>query len=178
VNTPTTPSRPDKSARWTWTRWLTFLGGSLFGLLFDWEALIHALRHQPFAYGTHSPGSLLGLLIGGTILPVAVTFLAPRKSFLWAAAALLIHLAWSLLDRVAAHNTPGLLQDLRGNSADALVNLLLFCGPLSLIRLLLRRHQNGKTQRLAAQYARMHQAADQHGVWPPPINRDGYSEDR
>ncbi len=174
---PTPLSRPDKRARWT--RWVTFLGGSVFGLLFDWEALLPALRHHPYAYGSHSPASLLGIFVGGTFLPIAVTFLAPRKSFLWAAAALLVHLAWSLLDRVAAHNIPGLLQDLRGNSADALVNLLLFCGPISLIRLLLRRRHDGKTKRIAAQQALLRLAAEhQPGVWPPPINPHGYPEDR
>lgn len=162
-----------------WTRWLTFLGGSVFGLLFDWEDLLPALRHQPYTDGPHSPGSLLGLFIGGTVLPVAVAFLAPRKSFLWATAALLVQLAWSLLDRVAAHNVPGLLQYLRGNGASALVNLLLFCGPISLVRLLIRRRQDGKTQRLAAQHALMRQAAEhQPGVWPPPVNPHGYSEHR
>ena len=159
-----------------WTRGLTWIGGSAFGLLFDWEALVPALRHRPYAYGSPSALTEIASLIGSFVLPLVVTFLAPRKSFLWAAAALGVQTAWSLLDRIVALNGPGLIHDFLENGGVALAALLILCGPVSLVRLFLRRHFDGKTRRIAAQQATMRQAAeDQAGVWPPPIRTDRHN---
>ncbi len=158
-----------------WSRFMKWFVGSVFGLLFDWEALAPALRHRPYAYGPHSALSALAFPLGAYLLPLAVTFLAPRKPFLWAAAALGVHVAWSLLDRVVALNGPGLRHDFLDNGADALATLLVLCGPISLIRLLFRHHAEG-TRRIAEQQAALRQAAeDQAGVWPPPIRTDRHT---
>ena len=155
--------------RGRWTLGLVIVGGSICGLMFDWEALYPALLHRTFSYGTHSVVSSFGLLLGRYLLPVVVTFLAPRKSFLWAAAVLGVSVAWSLMDRVVSLNGPGFIHDFKDNGYDALRALLIFCGPISFVRLLLRRHRDGKTQRIAQQQAWMQQASEpQAGVWPPP----------
>ena len=160
---------PD-ALRGRWTIGLTIIGGSIFGLMFDWEALYPALTHRMFHYGSHGDIAMLGELIGGYVLPLVVVFLAPRKSFIWAAAALGVGLVWSLMDRIVTLNDPGLLSDLKDNGAAALVTLIVLCSPISLVRLLLRRRHDGKLRRIAAQQAWMQQASQaQAGVWPPPI---------
>ena len=171
-HTTDTHKDPD-AARARWTLWLT-LGGNVFGLMFDSDALSAALRHRSYAYGSHSDVSTLGLLLGDFVLPVAVTALAPRKSFLWAAAALGITLAWSLADRAVALNWPGLIHDLESNGLEHSLALLFFCGPIALVRLLMRRGRDGRVRRLAEQQAWMRRAAEaQAGVWPPPVRTDG-----
>jgi len=169
-----TQKDPDK-ARARWTLWLALGGGNVFGLMFDSDALSAALRHRPYAYGSHGAVSLAGMLLGDLFLPVVVTGLAPRKSFLWAAAVLGITLAWSLADRVALLNVPGLVHDLEGNGLGRLLSLLLFCGPVSLVRLLMRRGRDGRARRLTGQQAWMQWAAQaQAGTWPPPARTDGH----
>lgn len=152
------------------TLWLVLIGANICGLAFDSDALGAALRHHPFAYGTHSALSTLGMILGDFVLPVVVVSLAPRRSFLWAAAALCIDLAWSLMDRMVSLNGPGLVSDLADNGAGNLAALLVFCGPISLIRFLVRRSQDHHAQRMREQQDWMRRAAeDQTGVWPPPI---------
>ncbi len=146
-----------------------------------WEALYPALRHRPFHYGSghHSSLALLGILLGTFALPLVVASLTPRKSFLWAAAPSGIVLAWSLTDRMVARNVPGLIHDLKGNALAFSLMLLLFCGPISLIRLLMRRSRQGQAHRLEEQQTWMRQSYEaQMGVWPPPIRPAGPPENR
>ena len=158
-----------------WTLGLVLIGGNVCGLMFDSDALWAALRHRPFAYGTHSTLSELGMVLGNFVLPILIVSLAPRKSFLWAAVALCIDLAWSLMDRVVALNGPGLIHDLIENGSGNLAVLLIFCAPISLIRFLVRRSQESRAQRIAEQQDWMRQAAEiQAGVWPPPIKTEGH----
>ena len=156
-----------------WTRLLVFGGGSLCGLLFDGEALFDALLHRPYHYGTHTAAALFGSLCGDFVLPLAITLIAPRRPLLWAAAALGVGLAWSLLDRVAALNFPGFLHDLQGNGVAALLALIFICAPVSLLRLLFPRPASGLPPFQAAP-----PRTGDPGVWPPPIRPEGYPEDR
>ncbi len=158
--------------RGRWTLGLVIVGGSVFGFMQDWEALSPALRHRPFSYNSsHDALSTLGSLLGDFALPVAVSFIAPRKSFFWAAATLGVGLAWSLMDRVVTVNGPGFLSDLENNGVSALATLLIFCSPISLVRLGLRRRRDGRLRRIAEQQAWMQASEAQAGVWPPPIKR-------
>ena len=162
--------------RWRWTRGLALVGGNVCGFLGVWEALSPALRHQAYSYGTghHTALALTGILLGTLVLPIAVTSLAPRKSFLWATATAGIVLAWSLMDRVVARNGPGLIHDLTGNATAFSLTLLIFCGPISLLRLLRRRGREGQARRLEEYQVWMRQAQEaQAGVWPPPIRPSG-----
>ena len=174
-------SGENDARKWRWTLGLVLAGGNVFGFMGVWEALSPALRHRPFHYGSshHSGLALLGILLGTFVLPIVVACLAPRKSFLWAAAPSGIVLAWSLTDRVAAGNAPGLLHDLKGNALAFSLTLLLLCGPISLIRLLMRRSRQGQARRLEEQQAWMrHSYEAQAGVWPPPIRPAGPPEGR
>ena len=160
-----------------WTLGLVLIGGNLFGLMFDSDALWAALRHRPFAYGTHSAVSELGTALGDFVLPIAVVSLAPRKSFLWGGMSLGITLAWSLMDRVVALNGPGFLHDFMENGTGYIISLLVLCGPISLIRFLVQRGRDRRLRRIAAQQAWLQQASeDQAGVWPPPVKPEGYSK--
>ena len=161
---------PPVASRGRWTVGLILIGGSVFGLMFDWDALLPALLHRPFNYNSHGMMHQAGLVLGNIVLPLTVAVVAPRKSFLWAAAALVVAVAWSLLDRVVALNGPGFVHDLLDNATVALVILLFLCGPLSLIRFWRRRHKERKAQRITALQTWMQQQTEeQPGVWPPPI---------
>ena len=140
----TNPPEADRT-RWHWTWALALIGGNVAGFMGVWQALYPALMHRPFLYGSASRGplSVIGILLASIVLPITVASLAPRRSFLWAAATSGIALAWSVTDRVAALNGPGLIHDLWENGAVDAFILLVICGPISLIRLLLRHGREG-----------------------------------
>lgn len=157
-----------------WTCWLALLGSSVCGLMFDFVFLKRALLHRPPLHENPGDVSAVGELLGNVVLPVTVTALAPRKSFLWAAAALGIYLVWCIADQVVSLNGPGLLSDLKANGLYAALTLFLLCGPISLIRFYIRQKREERAQRIDGQQSLMNQVDTQGGVWPPPIRTDGY----
>ncbi len=160
-----------------WTLWLALIGGNLCGLAADYNALAGVLSRRPYQYGHNAGLEVAALLLGGLLLPGAVTGLAPRRPFLWGAVPLGLMFAWSLADRLVVFNGPGLASDFRENGIAAVILLLVVCGPVSFIRLQMRRGREAQARRLAEYQAWAQGAAEaQAGVWPPPVRPDGHYE--
>ena len=148
--------------------WLSFLGGSIAGLISVRVALWSTLTHQPMDLQARRAGHIDGYLLGDFLIPVLLALLARRRSFLWACLAVGVKLFWTLTDRIVTGNGPGFLHDLVRNGLSDLPYLLLFAGPASLIRFLLVWSRD----RAAAAREAMNQATpyppQQEEVWPPP----------
>lgn len=113
---------------------------------------------------------MAAFLLCSLLLPGIVTDIAPRRHFLWGAVPLGLMFAWSLANRIVVFNGPGLASDFRENGIAALILLLVVCGPVSFIRLQMRRGRAAPARRLADYQAWAQGAAEaQAGVCPPPF---------
>ena len=172
--------RPDQAKSGKhWSYNLVWIGGNVFGGMVAADMLVDLMRHRSFAIDSSNALAAFGVVFGMLVLPIVVTCFVPRKSFSWAAAALGIGLTWTILAHLLTFRQPATSERLKDDLIISGCILLFLCGPISLIRLFVRRGRDRKARRSATQQALMQQVPETTaGVWPPPVRIDGYYEDK
>lgn len=146
--------------------WLAVGGGNLAGILFVLPDLSMALGGPLWSLTWHR--GFMRLANALLMYSIAALACAPPRRLFWIFVLPTLWLAWSVMDRIAARNWPGLTHDLHSNVPTAGMSLVFG----SLLALVLGKFARGLEEEDAVPGAAV-LSDPQEGVWPPAPRRPG-----